>query len=83
MGTKKHDGPTEFSAKVVAQIKAEMAAGGILLQDLPERTGLSASSLSRYMNGHRDMNLGDVQVIANALGIDYFELMRRAGERAR
>jgi transcriptional regulator with XRE-family HTH domain len=47
---------------------------GVSLHDLAKRTGISASSLSRYENGTYIPRLDDAQAIADALDIPITEI---------
>ena len=71
-----------IQAEVVAQIKAEMAAGGLNQTALAETSGIPTSTLSRYLNGTRDLPLPAVIEIAAALGVSFPELLVRAQQRA-
>jgi transcriptional regulator with XRE-family HTH domain len=66
---------------VAAQIRAEMAALTWKQPDLAEKTGLSTSSLHRYLNGQRDIPLPVFAEISKALGLSPFELAARAQRR--
>lgn len=77
MGTYGND----INAAMIAQIGAEMGARGWNRNELAKRSGISTSSIYRYMDAERQMKLGDIADIAEALGMDYFELSTRAQRR--
>lgn len=71
----------DIQAAIVTQIKAEMAALDWKQPELAKRSGVSTSSLHRYLNGERDIALPVFVEIANALGIPFAELVTRAKRR--
>lgn len=70
-----------LAACVVAQINAERAARNMSVKELAARVGIHPGSMPRYMNGERQLTLGQVEAFANALGIDLMTLLRRAEQR--
>lgn len=73
--------PTGLDLATIAEIIAVRDAHGTPQTVLARRSGVSLSSLNRYLAAERPMNLGAVDKIADALGIGFWELMRRAQER--
>lgn len=72
---------TGLNGALVRQVKAEKAAAGLTMEELAKLSGISLSSLSRYLNFGRNVNLGDTERLARALGMDVFLLLERAQER--
>lgn len=72
---------TEIQAAIVTQIKAEMAARDWKQPELAKRSGVSTSSLHRYLNGERDIALPVFVSLADALGLSFMELVARAQRR--
>lgn len=71
----------DIQAAIVTQIKAEMAALDWKQPELAKRSGVSTSSLHRYLNGERDIALPVLVEIASALNISVGELVARAQRR--
>lgn len=71
----------DIDAAMIVQIKAEMAARDWKQPELAKRSGISTSSMSRYMKGERGMKLKDLADIAEALELSYLELATRAQRR--
>lgn len=77
MGTYGHD----IQSAMVVQIKMEMAAKDWKQPELAKHSGISRSTLHRYLAGERDIPLPAFAEIADALGISYAELATRAQRR--
>lgn len=71
----------EIAAAMIVQIKAEMSARDWNRQELAKRSGISTSSIYRYLDGERQMKLQDIADIADALDLSYLELATRAQRR--
>lgn len=71
----------DINAAMIAQIGAEMGARGWNRLELAAKSGISRSSIYRYMDAERQMKLGDLADIAAAFGLSYFELATRAQRR--
>lgn len=71
----------EIADAMIVQINAEIGAKGWNRLELAKRSGISASSIYRYLDGERQMKLQDIADIADALGISYLELATRAQRR--
>ena len=72
---------TDIQTAMTAQIKAEIAARDWKQSELSKRSGIPTSSLSRYLNGEREMSLNVFADIAEALGLSILELVGRAQRR--
>lgn len=66
---------------VVAQIEAERAARRMTQAQLAQASGIALRTLSRYLDSEREIKLGQLPAIADALGIDLVTLLQRASER--
>lgn len=66
-----------------AEIRGELAAQGLEINDLVQRSGVERTSLWRYLRGDRPMPLDVLFSVAEALGMDASELVERAEKRAR
>lgn len=71
----------DIQAAIVTQIKAEMAAQDWKQPELAKRSGISTSSLHRYLAGERDITLPMFVDISAALGMSFLELVARAQRR--
>lgn len=78
-----NDPAVGLNAAVAAQLRAERGASNTSFDDLAETTGLAKSTLLRYFNSKRAIPVDALDVIAQALGITGYELMRRAEQRQR
>lgn len=67
---------------LAAEIRAEMARQQITGQDLAPLIGMSRSTLSRKTTGAAQMTMHDLEAISAALGVEPWEMVRRASERA-
>ena len=74
----------DSTQKAVAQaIRIERVRQGFASEaDLARKAGLSPSALSKRLVGDLRMDLGDVDQIAEALGVDPFDLMATAHAEA-
>lgn len=68
-------------------LAAERTAAGYTLRELSERSGVSTESLHRYEHARREIRLGDLRKVAEALGVTPSGMVdaaeRRAGREAR
>ena len=71
-------------ALVAQAVRVQRVRAGIGSDaELARRAGMDASALSRRLNGGLRMDLTDIETLAQALGIDPFELLDLArAERA-
>lgn len=70
-----------LAAAVVMQIRAERAALDLPIGELADRVGVSRRAMTRYLNAEREITLGLLDRIAEALDTDLTTLLRRADER--
>jgi transcriptional regulator with XRE-family HTH domain len=70
-----------IDAAVSAVLRAEAAARKLTWPALAERSGVSKSTMSNYLNDVSAPKLGVLQDIAEALGLDLFDVLRLARER--
>ena len=67
---------TSTQALVAQAVRVQRVRAGISSDaELARRAGMDASALSRRLNGGLRMDLTDVETLAQALGIDPFELL--------
>ena len=67
---------TSTQALVAQAVRVQRVRAGISSDaELAQRAGMDASALSRRLNGGLRMDLTDVETLAQALGIDPFELL--------
>ena len=67
---------TSAQALVAQAVRVQRVRAGISSDaELARRAGMDASALSRRLNGGLRMDLTDVETLAQALGIDPFELL--------
>lgn len=79
VGTMVHD---EYAQRVNAAVAAELSdqreTRGITYKELVEDTGLSRSHLDRILKAKIAIEIGELVMICEALGVDPFVLMRNA-----
>jgi transcriptional regulator with XRE-family HTH domain len=68
---------------IAAVLRAERAAARVDLDALATATGISKRSLIRYLAGERPMSVKQINLIADALGLDFRTVFDRAEERLR
>lgn len=71
---------SKTSQSIAAQLRAVVAVNGILKKDLAEKSGLAVNTLSRYLNGHRDIPVSAFMQICQALGVDPGALLNKAAK---
>ncbi|WP_082123951.1 helix-turn-helix transcriptional regulator [Arthrobacter sp. YC-RL1] len=71
---------SKTSQSIAAQLRAVVAVKGILKKDLAEKSGLAVNTLSRYLNGHRDIPVSAFMQICQALGVDPGALLNEAAK---
>ncbi len=59
-----------------AQLRAARKTIGLTQEQLGERISRDAKSISRWENGHRAPDLGDLVLLADALGVPLADLVR-------
>lgn len=70
--------PLSISARMAAEIRAEMARQRMSGRTIAARVGRSPNWVSLKTSGAAHLNLEDVEVFAGVLGVTSIELMRRA-----
>jgi transcriptional regulator with XRE-family HTH domain len=68
------------SQSIAAQLRAVVAVQGILKKDLAEKSGVAVNTLSRYLNGHRDIPVPAFMQICKSLGVDPGVLLNEAAK---
>lgn len=68
------------SQSIAAQLRAVIAVKGILKKNLADKSGLAVNTLSRYLNGHRDIPVSAFLQICSALGVDPGALLNKAAK---
>lgn len=66
---------------VAAQLRAERAAVQMTYQEVADRAGMEKMTVNRYMNGKRDIPMGKLAAICDAMGVRIGDLMARAEDR--
>lgn len=69
---------TSGSGQLAAEIRAEMARQGETAVRVARAIGLSPATLSRKINGRRELLVTEAAEIAEHLGVSLSELARRA-----
>lgn len=76
------DGNGPMSSALVAFVRDEMDRRGWRQVDLEERSGIPDATLSRFLNGKvAEPKLSLVAQLAHAFGMEFWELVRKAGIR--
>lgn len=70
-----------ITASIAAQLRASIAEQNVLKKDLAERSGLSLVTLSRYLNGHRDIPVPAFMAICSLLGVDAGSIVNQAAKQ--
>lgn len=66
---------------VIAELSEQRETRGVTYKDLVEETGLSRSHLDRLLKGKAAMEIGELVLICDALGVSPFVVMRNARTR--
>lgn len=69
-----------MTAALLTVIRAEARERGITASALADAAGVHKGTMSRYLNGHREMNMDVLFGISDGLGVDASELVRRTSE---
>lgn len=72
---------TPITDALAAQLRAERAASGLTLDEMVESTGMSKSSIQRYLKGGRIVDIEDLALFARAFGVSMTTILDRAQER--
>ncbi|MCD7100475.1 helix-turn-helix domain-containing protein [Pseudoclavibacter sp. 13-3] len=70
-----------FNRAVGAQIRAEIAAHGDTVKGVSEKTGISRSSLVKYLDGERHIPVSSVYRISSLWALPPEVIVERASER--
>ena len=65
------------------EIRAEAAARRVTIKDLCDAAAVNRSTLYNYLGGERDMPLGVLMALSDALRVAPHDLLDRAEDRAR
>jgi predicted transcriptional regulator len=57
------------------KLKAKIVEQGLRASDVAGLLGITPTSFSLKMNGHRDFNLGEIQMLMKVLELDTWDLM--------
>jgi transcriptional regulator with XRE-family HTH domain len=71
-----------LSERVGMEIKVQMVRAGISGRRLALRLGVSQSWISTRLTGTTPIDLNELELVAEVLGIDATELLRRAAQSA-
>lgn len=66
---------------MLKQVSMEMRERDMTQQDLADAVGVSRGAMSRYLNGHAELDYGQLMSIADAFDMQLSELIRRAESR--
>lgn len=75
----KVDHSPEFQA-VIAALRQVMKSRKITYEDLAQRLGTSAQTVKRLVNGYGDCSLEKLVSACRAVGVEFFDLVKLAGE---
>lgn len=75
------DTNNEVTASIAAQLRGIIATKDLLKKDVALSAGLSLATLSRYLNGHRDIPVPAFLAICAALGTDAGAILDEAGKQ--
>lgn len=64
------DEASEWAAAVAVQLRAELAASPLTAIQLAAQVGIDRATLSKYLNGHRDIPIPVFLDIVRELGLD-------------
>lgn len=68
------------TASIAAQLRGTIAAKDLLKKDVAAAAGLSLATLSRYLNGHRDIPVPAFMAICAALGVSAGSVLDKAAK---
>lgn len=69
-----------LSQSIAKQLYQRIKGEGMQMQRISERTDIGLGSLSRYVNGKRDIPAPLFAIICNEIGLDPGEVLRNAIE---
>lgn len=79
----KHDESGARLQALKAELRAEKAAKELTYDDIAERSDMQKMTVHRYMSGTRDIPMGKLLLMCDALGVDVSALIERAEQRFR
>lgn len=65
-----------------ANVRRVLQDRGLTIQDLAKSLGMHRETLSKILNGRVDTSMGNGQRIADALGVEFSELVRPAEKQS-
>lgn len=71
---------SKASQSIAAQLRAVIAAKGVLKKDLADKSGLAVNTLSRYLNGHRDIPVSVFMEMCQVLEVDPGTILNEAAK---
>ncbi|MHC6175419.1 helix-turn-helix domain-containing protein [Glutamicibacter sp. X7] len=74
------DTDNPITQSIAAQLRARRAEQKVEMKDLATRTGITLVSLSRYLNGKRDIPASTFAIICSKLGLDGGKVLNKAME---
>ena len=74
-------GDKDFQAAIVEVFEEERAKRGISYRQLEERTDINTGTLSKYLKGGTSMRVQTLYELCQGIGVDMFDLTKRAQER--
>jgi transcriptional regulator with XRE-family HTH domain len=74
-------GYTPIVPLIAGEIRAEMARSSVTVSALAERLGMGRSTLSRKLNQDQDFTSGQLDIIADSLGLTASTLIAHAEAR--
>ena len=69
---------TEYTAAVAAELRAERGRQDVTFEHLVAATGLSRASVIRYLRAQRDIPIGALALLCQALGVQVSVITSRA-----
>lgn len=78
MGARSRDTDSEVLAAVAAELRAEAARQAMSLRDLADRAGLPYPTVQKSLSAMHMIDVNELALLCEALGITPAELMERA-----
>ena len=73
----------QWDAACAYELNRDVKSSDLTQAEISERTGVSPSSLTRYIRGRRSIYAGDLAAILAVLGVDPREFVGRVDARAK
>lgn len=70
------------SQQIVRRVKEQMGGQDLSNQELGQRTGIHRVTIGRSLGGHRQFTIDELELIADALGVDFDWLITGNGSPA-